>query len=91
MKVVKPGLVHKYENYDCVSHCEAHIACLEGDRMNPPNETCDSCRYASNLQGYRQVCISPLRLESLKRFYYVDRYPVVGCHVPRLADSTMTK
>ncbi|WP_157046067.1 hypothetical protein [Polaromonas sp. JS666] len=29
MKVVKPGLVHEYVNFDCVSHCEAHIACLE--------------------------------------------------------------
>jgi len=29
MKVVKSGLVHEYINYDCIGHCEAHIALLE--------------------------------------------------------------
>lgn len=29
MKVLKPGLVHEYVDYDYSAHCEAHIACLE--------------------------------------------------------------
>jgi len=33
MKVVKPGLIHEYANYDASAHCEAHIACLE--KLNP--------------------------------------------------------
>jgi hypothetical protein len=29
MKVLKPGMVHEYTNYDATKHCQAHIACLE--------------------------------------------------------------
>lgn len=29
VRVLKPGMVHEYTNYDATAHCEAHIACLE--------------------------------------------------------------
>lgn len=57
--------------------------CIAESVMPKSAEKCEGCKHAINPQGYFHACNSPERLAALKRFYYVERIPVEGCHVAK--------
>ena len=46
---------------------------------------CANCKHAISPQGYFHACNSPERLQTLKRFHYVERFPTAVCQVPKKA------